>query len=410
MGKVALVLSGGAAKGAYEAGVLLAMAEKRVHPDVIVGISSGALNGVVTSNLLASGQFTPAQVRKHLKEVWLRDVDAKNFYHCFNPMEDQDDLQTQSLQNIGIRLGIDPFEGRYMPRIGLDSLDALRKLMKGRFLGFMSSSFLQGLLEQSLHPPANVARPVKLAIGVCNLSGETSIQADDIQRSYSRYRQFSWEAGRTPGEWATMMDRLRTTAVASASFPFIFPPIRMREAGEDGLYVDGGFIENSPISQAIKLDHEVDKVFVVMAATSVPTSDSEPTTILQYISRIFNIIAGGYLSANYYKVIKANQQIVYLSQVLERDEDGNYEASTRNDLICRAAGLDGLAGFLKRRIVQIIPIFPEVPLAGDLFTGMFDRKMRERYFDQGHQDAVAVLAQKFDMSRATQPLVLPQAM
>src|SRR5689334_11458925 len=103
MGKVALVLSGGAAKGAYEAGVLLAMAEKRVQPEVIIGISSGALNGVAAGNLIASGRFTATNVRRNVQDVWLRDADAKNFYHCYDPSADTDDLQAQSLHNIGLR-------------------------------------------------------------------------------------------------------------------------------------------------------------------------------------------------------------------------------------------------------------------------------------------------------------------
>jgi predicted acylesterase/phospholipase RssA len=409
MGKVALVLSGGAAKGAYEAGVLLAMAEQRVQPDVIVGISSGALNGVVASNLLASGHFNATHVRRQLRDVWVRDVDAKNFYHCFNPMEDQDDLQAQSLHNIGVRLGIDPFEGRYLPKLGLDALDALRKLIRGKFLGFMSSSYLQGLLDASLQPPVNVVHPVRLSVGVCNLFGETEISEHVIQRRYSRYLTFDWQSGRTPGEWAGMMERLRTTAIASASFPFLFPPIRMADEGEPGLYVDGGFIENSPISQAFKLDPEVDKVFVVMAATGVPTPEREPATILQYISRIFNIIAGGYLSSNYYKVIKANQQLMALAQVLDKDRSGDYKDNERNELICRAAGLNGMAEFRRRRIIQVIPIFPAKPLDGDLFAGFFDPRLRKRYIEQGHADAVAVLNEKMDLSRATRPLILPQA-
>jgi hypothetical protein len=256
----------------------------------------------------------------------------------------------------------------------------------------------------------HVVHPVRLSVGVCNLFGQTEIREHVIQRQYSRYLTFDWQSGRTPGEWAGMMERLRTTAIASASFPFLFPPIRMADEGEPGLYVDGGFIENSPISQAFKIDPEVDKVFVVMAATGVPTPEREPTTILEYISRIFNIIAGGYLSSNYYKVIKANQQLVLLRQVLEQDRGGEFKDSEHNELICRAAGLNGMAEFRRRRIVQVIPIFPAHPLDGDLFAGFFDGRLRKRYIDQGHADAVAVLNAKFDLSRATQPLILPQAM
>lgn len=44
--KTAFVLSGGGAKGAFQAGALLALHEKGIKPDVIYGTSVGSLNGV----------------------------------------------------------------------------------------------------------------------------------------------------------------------------------------------------------------------------------------------------------------------------------------------------------------------------------------------------------------------------
>lgn len=408
MGKVALVLSGGAAKGAYEAGVLLALAEKRVHPDVIVGISSGAINGAYLANLLAAGHFTPAAVKRQLIHMWVHDADAKQIYGCYDPSAAPDPDQAESLHNIGLRLGIDPFERRYLPKIGLESLGALRKLLSGRFQSLMSMTFLQAVLDQFLQPPASVVRPILLAVGVCNLQGETRISDLHIQRQYSRYLRFSWEDGRSPGEWAELMTPLRQAIVASASFPLVFPPASLAIDGGAGSYVDGGFVESSPISQAIKSDPEVDKVFVVMAATGVSSPERPPETFLEVISRIFNILAGSFLTANYYKVIKANQQLVYLNQVLDRDKKGQVRDNARNDLICRAAGLDGVDEYRRRRIIQVIPIFPDLPLEGDLFAGFFDQATRQAYVDRGYQDALAVMAQKWDLSRATRPLVLPQ--
>ena len=44
---VALVLQGGGALGAYQAGVYEALAEAGIHPDWIAGISVGAINAAV---------------------------------------------------------------------------------------------------------------------------------------------------------------------------------------------------------------------------------------------------------------------------------------------------------------------------------------------------------------------------
>src|SRR6202008_1938794 len=44
---VALVLQGGGALGAYQAGVYEALAEARIHPNWIAGISIGAINAAI---------------------------------------------------------------------------------------------------------------------------------------------------------------------------------------------------------------------------------------------------------------------------------------------------------------------------------------------------------------------------
>lgn len=63
--KTAFVLSGGASLGAVQAGMLRALYERDVAPDLIVGTSVGALNGA----FIASRPTTPATARQ-LAEVW----------------------------------------------------------------------------------------------------------------------------------------------------------------------------------------------------------------------------------------------------------------------------------------------------------------------------------------------------
>src|SRR5687767_5961651 len=67
--KVAFVLSGGASLGAIQVGMLRALYERDVAPDLIVGTSAGALNGAfvasrpqapATTDALAEGLARPA--------------------------------------------------------------------------------------------------------------------------------------------------------------------------------------------------------------------------------------------------------------------------------------------------------------------------------------------------------------
>src|ERR1700759_5780580 len=61
---VALVMQGGGALGAYQAGVYEALAEARIDPDWIAGISIGAINSAIIAG-------NPANARVHrLREFW----------------------------------------------------------------------------------------------------------------------------------------------------------------------------------------------------------------------------------------------------------------------------------------------------------------------------------------------------
>lgn len=54
--RVALLLQGGGALGAYQAGVYEALAEADIHPNWVAGISIGAINSaLIVGNPLAKG-------------------------------------------------------------------------------------------------------------------------------------------------------------------------------------------------------------------------------------------------------------------------------------------------------------------------------------------------------------------
>jgi len=69
--KTAFVLSGGAAMGALQVGMLRALIERRILPDLILGCSVGALNGVV----LAGGPSLATVGR--MQDVWMDLIDRE---------------------------------------------------------------------------------------------------------------------------------------------------------------------------------------------------------------------------------------------------------------------------------------------------------------------------------------------
>ena len=64
--KLGLVLSGGGAKGAYQAGILRYLAEKNIQPDAVSGASIGSLNGAVVAS---AGNIHKAA--ETLERVWI---------------------------------------------------------------------------------------------------------------------------------------------------------------------------------------------------------------------------------------------------------------------------------------------------------------------------------------------------
>jgi NTE family protein len=62
--EIAFVLGGGGILGAHEVGMLRALAERSIKPDLILGTSIGAINGSVFA-----ADPTPASVQR-LSELW----------------------------------------------------------------------------------------------------------------------------------------------------------------------------------------------------------------------------------------------------------------------------------------------------------------------------------------------------
>src|SRR3954470_14124919 len=69
-GQVVLVLQGGGALGAYQAGVYQAMHEGGIEPDWVVGTSIGAIN----ASLIAGNE--PENRLPRLEEFWRRMADT----------------------------------------------------------------------------------------------------------------------------------------------------------------------------------------------------------------------------------------------------------------------------------------------------------------------------------------------
>ncbi len=408
MGKIGLVLCGGVAKGAYEAGVLKALAEQQIYPDVIVGISAGAINGAFAAQMLATGQFTASVVERELLYHWRETVDAHHLYHGFD-RKDLPPLEQKSLKSLFQRLGIDPLRRQYRPRIGFDSLFAFEQLVRGDFISLINHDFIRGMLESYLHFPPVVKRDVTLSVVTSDLKGSTTFTEDmKLNTEYSSFDEYRWHAGITEDDWEEMSPRMQDMILASSSFPFIFPPLETSEpdGGHSSFLVDGGLMDSAPIGRAIKLDPEIDTILVVSGVTVVDPPESDLQTLHQVLGRVFSLLAGRFLIQNYHKVLQCNDRITRLDAMVKRGKNGSVLHNAHNEDLSRLAGFKGLDDYLSRRVVRLVPIFPNPGLPGDVFDGFFQPELRAQYIDQGYMDAMAAVGREARIT-ASEPIASP---
>src|SRR5246127_3640858 len=103
---VALVLQGGGALGAYQAGVYEALSEAGIHPDRIAGISIGAINAAIIAG------NPPASRVDRLREFWMQ-VTSNSRWPWFDFGQSNADLMRNitnlASANLALTRGADGF-------------------------------------------------------------------------------------------------------------------------------------------------------------------------------------------------------------------------------------------------------------------------------------------------------------
>jgi NTE family protein len=206
--RVAFVLQGGGALGAYQGGVFQAMAEHDLVPDWIAGTSIGAINGAILAG------NSPENRINRLKEFW--DMVSKtDLWHAFK--------------------GPDIAQSAYT------NLSILQSMTMGR-PGFFSP---RGFLPSSFFPAGSSETASFYDTGPLRKTLERLVDFDLINEG--RIRLSVGAVNITKGTlkyFDSKNDRLTPDHIlASGALPPAFPAVRI----EDELYWDGGIYSNTPI-------------------------------------------------------------------------------------------------------------------------------------------------------------------
>ena len=236
---LALVLTGGGARAAYQAGVLrgIARAFPGFRPDILTGVSAGALNGA----FLASWADRPVrEAAEALVDVW-RDLRADQVYRLDRPTVPQTLL-------------------RFVRRP-----DEVAPPAEG---GFLDTTPLRDFVEGHLGPVGAPMPAVDRAVREGHL-GAFAITTT----SYTSGQSVTWVQGPPDGAgrvepWDRPMRRAIGTplkpehVLGSAALPFFFPAVAIDDATlGHGWYGDGGVRLTAPLSPALHLG--ADKVLVL---------------------------------------------------------------------------------------------------------------------------------------------------
>lgn len=238
--RLALVLAGGASLGSYVAGVLTeilgAVIDGRGR-DATVQVIAGSSSGAVNAALAARALTVNPELLPFLRRLWVEALDARALLHPERPN-----------------------------RAGLLDDRGLHELSKALITADRAS-------DDRVAP--GVADTLHLGMALSNLGGVPHRYRYPFRNAPERscgvrvHRDAISFHLRPPVDASDpVWERIRTSALASAAFPFAFPPVRLSRpdsdypqacfseavSGErDMWFADGGLFANEPIGLAKRL-------------------------------------------------------------------------------------------------------------------------------------------------------------
>ena len=211
--RIALILQGGGALGAYQAGVYQALAEADLHPDWVAGISIGAVNAAIIAGNPPEKRVQ--QLRAFWETVTQPNFGVPNVFAGLDIHGEHMHAAVNQLRSLGILLGGAP--GFFTPRM---APPFLHPPGSSEAVSFYDVSPLKATLERLVDFDRINAGGMRFSVGAVNVRSGNFVYFDS----------------------ATHQIR-PDHVIASCSLPPGFPPTEIE--GEH--YWDGGLVSNTPL-------------------------------------------------------------------------------------------------------------------------------------------------------------------
>jgi NTE family protein len=330
--RIAVVLAGAVAKGAFEAGVLQALAEKRVEIVRIVGSSSGALNGTLLASAVRKREV--AQGAAELVELWRDKAGWTDVFHASFEV-----LRTR--QGVSDRAKV---------------LELLRRYVT----------------------PSPTGADIDLRLLTAPLAGTAGTIGLRPATTYEAMMQFTGKDFATTESLVRVFDG----ATASSAFPLVFAPVEVEGLGP---CVDGGAVNNTPLKWALDgTQHDRIDAIVVVATSPELRLGPPPADLhaIELASHLANMLIGERLYRDLHDAADVNASLARLDELVAQ----GVLDSSQLGAVRTAIGWDGF------RNVKIVEVRPLEDLPGSSFSGFFDDSLREQYIQAGITRARDVLA------------------
>lgn len=283
-GQLAIVLTGGGARGAYQVGVLRGIARRlpELRFPIITGASAGAINAIY----LAAHPGSPREAADGLSRLW----EGLEFSDVFRV--DPLCLARNSLLWVA-RLGLG------MGHLGV------------KVQGLLDTQPLRRMLERELGAEGEIAGIAR------NLDAGRLAAVALMTVNYATGQTVTWVQGRGVATWERPVRRSRETrlrvehVMASAALPLMFPAVQL----DGSWYGDGSIRMAAPLSPALHLG--ADRILAV--STQYPRSQAEADrpSFTDYPTPAQ--IAGNLLNAIFLDVLDQDvQRLERLNSLLEK--------------------------------------------------------------------------------------------
>jgi NTE family protein len=244
--EVALVLQGGGALGAYQAGVIEGLAERDIDVDWVAGISIGAVNAAIFAG------NPPERRVAQLRGFWVKVTAALPALPFAGGGEEWREFVHMASAGFVALQGVPGF---FTPRLLPPALAPARSLGA---TSFYDNGPLAATLDAFVDWDLLNDGPVRLSVGAVNV--ETG-----------NFHYFD-----TKGAERTRLDARHI--MASGALPPGLPPVEI----DGAWWWDGGIVSNTPLSHV--LDHQKADL-LVFQVDLFPAKGDRPATIMDVYSR-----------------------------------------------------------------------------------------------------------------------------